>query len=97
MSKRWMRLVAIMLALLLVAAACGDSDEDSESGDTDAASEAAITVTDAWAAVGVEDRDLHFAADDGIGGPGAHDESAVRPGDQPRGRRAATEGGNQLR
>ncbi len=41
-SKRWSRLLALLLALTLVAAACGDDDDDAEAGDdTDTGSEEA--------------------------------------------------------
>ncbi len=36
MSSKWMRLLATLLALAMVAAACGGSDSDDDGGDTDA-------------------------------------------------------------
>jgi alpha-glucoside transport system substrate-binding protein len=39
MTKRWLKLAAVPIALSLVAAACGDDDGDSSSGDTEAPAE----------------------------------------------------------
>ncbi len=62
MSKRWLKLLGVLLALGLIAAACGDSDDDDADGDGGDTTEA-----DAGAEGG-DDGDADADADAGDGG-----------------------------